>query len=269
MITKFKATSGFAKDLPLLKTAAIQKFDRSLNVLWGPNGCGKTTLLHLMAAQTFCANGGWSRLLEPVQAGLLALSSESSYNHKAAVTHNSPGKCESTIAWDKSPVFFANGIDKSRVDVGSGTVMEGDGTQNWMEALRDKMTPKSSGQTRAAGFNRMLEALSSAPDFRQTQLDKGVNSVWQKCFEGQLKILRRRPDNPRVTVLIDEPERHLDIEKRLKLWTQAIPHIAQYGQVFVATHCPLALSMLDQGLWIEAEPGEAQKTLEAYRKVLK
>lgn len=159
--------------------------------------------------------------------------------------------------------------DAGQVDVGAGCVLDGDGTQSWMEALAGRMSPKSSGEARAEGINRMLEALQSAPDFRKTKLRAGINDTWKTCLEGQLKILSKAPKEPWVTILIDEPERHLDVGKRLHLWTQYIPHIAKHAQVFVATHCPLALSLLNEGLWIESEPGEAQKTLDVYRKALR
>jgi len=63
MITKAKATSGFSIKLDALKGRAYT-FKPGLNILFGPNGCGKTTLLKILGAYSG-TEAGWSRFLDP------------------------------------------------------------------------------------------------------------------------------------------------------------------------------------------------------------
>jgi hypothetical protein len=257
MITKIKVKSGFAKELPMLKK--VVKFKPGLNILWGSNGCGKTTALQLLAAHSLCSKGGWTRLLEPVEAGGL---NTPSLTFKSMVTYTSPGKCLADVEWDIVPAFFANGLDSGTVDASSGSVIGGDGFTDWQSELSEKMTHRSSGERRRHKLNAFLSTISSAPDFKDVRIGS-VNSTWQKCFELQLEVLKNRPGDGRTTVLMDEPERHLDLAAVKHLWGVIIPHITKHAQVIVASHHPLALTSKGAH-WIEAVKGQAEADRSIY-----
>lgn len=59
MIRSVQFFDGYPADLPGIGTQRIEFCDR-VNILFGPNGSGKTTILKTLAAASGCGSGGWS-----------------------------------------------------------------------------------------------------------------------------------------------------------------------------------------------------------------
>lgn len=269
MISSLKVKSGFAKSLPTIERLQRMNLSPGLNILWGPNGCGKTTALKLMAAHALCWRGGWTRLAEPMEAGGLSLQKDDRIVSLGSIAdRHTPGHSVAIVEWDLVPVFFANGIDSGRVDIASGEVNDGDGFTNWVEAVNERMRPLSSGQTRAGKLRKMLKVLNDAPDFKAVTVRDHMNDTWRECFQAQIDILAARPDNGRLTVLMDEPEKHLDLKTCKQLWEVVIPTLAENAQLIVASHHPCAL--VSKGAkWIESEKGNAKESLNIYKELFK
>lgn len=64
MISSVQFHSGYPTRLEGIGKRKITLNDR-INVLFGPNGSGKTTILRTLAAVSGCGNGGWSDGREP------------------------------------------------------------------------------------------------------------------------------------------------------------------------------------------------------------
>ena len=58
MIGSITFRSGYPTRLRGIGTRRIE-FNPRLNILYGPNGSGKTTILRALATATGCARGGW------------------------------------------------------------------------------------------------------------------------------------------------------------------------------------------------------------------
>lgn len=250
MISSLKFKSGFP-----LKLLGVGKktfsFKAGLNVLWGPNGCGKTTMLRTLAAYGFIKTGGWSALQEPLSLRCLAIHGDGKFTLPGALSNLAPGKVEAAMKWDRVPIFFANGMDDVR---GAGYLFDDatdspDGMTDMMAQISQLTGHASSGQARMGKLNQMLGLLDATPDFKKIKFQANLNSTWRECFEMQAAFLSKRPDNGRVTVLLDEPERGLQLSYQLGFWRNFIGTLATRCQVVVATHSPFAL-VRDEANWI-------------------
>lgn len=242
MITTAKITSGYALKLPALAGKTFS-FTRGVNVLFGPNGCGKTTLLEIAAAHVGCANLGWS---SPVGHGLLAKTMEP-YPDRFA--RESPGRCAAEVEWDGTPAL------RYRMDVPrTGTLSSDDGEMSsQLAALWGRV---SSGMSVVGRINGVEAVVANPPDLLDTNRTWSidgqqfriveVNDVWSQSvldFIAYAKSRRGDSNTPgRVTVFLDEPDRSLSMPNQYALWTLTLPRLAKTCQVIVASHSPFALA---------------------------
>src|SRR4051812_30455560 len=99
MFTKCQVKSGYAQALPDVGDKAFE-FKPGLNILFGPNGCGKSSLLNILGAYSGINydTGGWTSYQEPIR--LSPRIGDYSYSLPDYYHLLSPGKCKADVIWD-------------------------------------------------------------------------------------------------------------------------------------------------------------------------
>jgi energy-coupling factor transporter ATP-binding protein EcfA2 len=245
MITRTKVMKGFASELPSLKGKTFH-FDDGLNVLFGTNGCGKSTLIKCMKAYCAVAHGGWTTVsnFQALGAG--------SVNHFPFVYRNftPTGECDTIVEWDGTPTFY-NDSDLKIDDMSwfyNKDALAREGLTSEAEQMDYMAKRPSSGQTRMQKLNKIFNIAKSPPEPTATSPNPGNR------FElMEIAYLRSLPRTGRVTILLDEPEKSLSIPKQIELF-RLLQSFGKDFQIIIATHSPFIL--FEEGLnIIEMEPG--------------
>lgn len=232
MITKAKVTSGFAANLEALKGRTFE-FRPGLNILFGPNGCGKTTLLRILGA--YCGTrGGWSSFVEPV------IGEEKDLPYPKRFVLLSPGVCEAELEWDGTATFLTTPETRSATGSCFGDSL--DGLMDVGHQMVQMMRCPSEGQMSIMLLKNAMRRFEAIPDITALpKRYKSVNDVWKKAMRDFVRYVKSLPRKGPNTLLIDEPERSLSIPNQAFLWDQLLPSLAKKFQVIVATHSPFAL----------------------------
>lgn len=238
MIRYAKILSGWPADVPALKGRAFE-FGRDLTVLFGRNGSGKTTLLRTTGAWAGChEHGGWSSFVSPMDR--VSVSDKKPYPEQFASL--APGGADADVGWDGAPAFLhiAEESDAKVAHFDLPHDIFGDG----FGAFSDSRNKSSAGEKRLRRLGQLRTALRSPPEITKVR-QKGVNDVWldaEKGFVEHVKALRGRRKPGKVTVLLDEPDRSMDLRVQAKFWKDGIAALLEDGlQVIVSTHSPFAL----------------------------
>ena len=244
MIESVKITSGYAKSLSALKGRIA--FSPGLNILFGPNGCGKTSLIKIAGAYCGC-KAGWSCFVDANNVPFGEKDKPLAY--PALFRKLSPGECDADVAWDGTPSFLylAETNDQMPLSFASEDLSP-DGLMSDVEAISFRFSKPSSGQQRVAFLNLLIEAVRKPPCLtdceelakRKGHSFKGINDVWQGMISSFAKYVKKLPAKGPMTILLDEPDRNLSIPYQITLW-KALPRMAEKLQVIVATHSPFAL----------------------------
>jgi predicted ATPase len=216
MFTSIKITSGWPVEnttLSVLRDKTAIKFTRGVNCLIGRNASGKSTLLKLLGHEVGCPYyGGWNQsdTREPF--------------HEF-------DKVERVVEHDGADVFLhmADKSDEPMVAMG----MPHDSLSS-SEQVSLMLAKLSTGQGRAIRLDRVLRAL-------KRRVPHPASAPAKQSRVNRLKSNQPGPS----AVLLDEPERSLDMDAQVLFWTEIIPKVAKVYQVIVATHSPLALFMPD------------------------
>jgi predicted ATPase len=200
-----------------LKGREVIEFSPGLNVLCGPAGSGKSTVIKTIAKSLCCLDGG-----------VQLVGQYTTLDHYTNLLE--PTLLDGTMpVHDGSPILH---FDPS-VQVGvSGSQMDYD---FGLEALHSTMFRGSGGET---CLQRMSAALEASLE------DKWREVVW-KIHKDRKPDLAKRLDGDgtrvRPTLLLDEPSSNLDLRTEIRLMS-LIQEIADSGvQVIMATHSVFAL----------------------------
>ncbi|MDD5008567.1 MAG: AAA family ATPase [Syntrophorhabdaceae bacterium] len=254
MIYSLKVTDP--KNIPVSwwdKVSALKdrefSFTPGLNIIWGRNASGKSTILTTLAKWFHCEQGGRSVVTRhsvfELERGLL---SKEGWKDGLEVKH------------DGKPVFYAN--PQRQIGLRSG-VFDDDFFE---DGLFGGLAKGSDGQITIHRTMQSLDGLQKGIREIEYRVGlKGHNDVWQDWRKKAEGYLAANSDPGPFTILMDEPDRGLDMDRMIEMWGEfIIGKLAPVFQLIVATHSPFALSL--DANYIELSPGYLEKCRRSYGK---
>lgn len=228
-----------------LKNLASAKFSPGLNILWGKNGAGKSSLLTLMA-----------RLFHAEQSRFSVVTT-SSISELYSATGKRPKGIE--VIHDGQGIAYFDPQHK----VGLVGGMAGFDDDFFSEGVAAMFNRGSSGQTVSSGlgeiFAKLKDKATLNPEFR---IKKGsVNSLWAKRAEAIESFFSPSMEKGKITILLDEPDRSLDIPTQKLIW-RGLRNLSQKYQLIVASHSTFAVDVKD-AIYIELSSGYLAECREA------
>lgn len=252
MITHIQFKSGYPLNIPFVGNK-IFTFNKGINILFGPNGCGKSTILKTIKAYCGIEKGGWTFINDP-----MALASNL---FPTAYWGLTPSRCVADVGWDGTPSFFNDGdIKVDNTFFYMSNRMSDDGITSESEQMDLLAEKPSSGQYRISKINKVLNLIRNIPHY--TDKDIPTNYKYTDCIK-ELDYWKRLSNSGPQSLLLDEPERALSIPLQKKLFSEVLPQFTDL-QVIIATHSIFCLNMKNVN-FIEFEPGYIEECREAFR----
>jgi predicted ATPase len=240
----------------LVKNLLNRKFEfeeGKINIIFGPNASGKTTILRAIAGNAGC-NDGYPTLMQPLDIRNFGEKiSENAFRN----TLNKKMKNSADIEWDGVPVYYDNFANRKSYgvigDLG-GSVL-GDDIISEIQWIMGK-DKSSMGQQSIYLINRLFNIAKSHLSFKDifkkyvnedgTRKKMNVNDVWENTYNIQLDYymgFENSFKNLPGTFLFDELDKSLDILNVYNLYTNVLPEFVRNTgvQVIIISHSPLVL----------------------------
>lgn len=225
-----------------------------INLIFGSNGSGKTTILRALGGVAGTTDG-YAQLLSPLDVR--------DFGEKASIKtfkrKLQKMMCNSAIIdWDGTPIYYDNFANKKSYgqlgDLGGSVLGDDIGTELQYIMSRDKI---SQGQNSIYLMSRLFDIakqnLSYKDIFSKYVNDDGtykpmkVNDMWQEAYKAQLDYymgFENSLKNLPGTFLFDELDKSLDIINIYYLYNKILPTLVKNTgvQIIIISHSPLVLS---------------------------
>ena len=228
------------------------EFTPGLNILFGPNGCGKSTILKAIATHGLTKKG-WSNIdISPLKVGLFEDAEEMNMEKHFEREMN----CKAIVDID-GPVYYVNPeVSEYEHDGYRDGYNLGSDTLSAMTelALKYNASEQSTGEACMSAQGRILSNLADGTFvFSKTVIDEMLENRKEHSNKSWYDAAKVAYDYAETTVLkggcptviLDEPENHFSMEITVGLFQNIIPKLIARGyQVIMATHFVLAPFMV-------------------------
>lgn len=223
-----------------------------VNLIFGPNGCGKTTILKAIAGEYLCTDG-FTKLAGPVDlrtgtGWVREINMDNMHTLIDKMKINS-----SEISSDGGAVYYHNfehTMQRGFAELGAmaGSVLGND----FSEELKYRISSShsSAGQNSMFLIDKLISIIQSKmslKDIVDKQVMKSCNDVWKEAYEVQCEYFskfEKYAESQPITILLDEIDKSLDISTIWLLYNNALPALCeQFGvQIICISHNPFVLT---------------------------
>lgn len=253
--------NGYAIHLPNIGNRRFE-FGPKLNVLYGPNGCGKTTILETLRSYNSIALAGWSRLPNPATIGAY---NDGHFPHAFSGLH--PARLTANVDWDGAPSFYNKGeIHLDTTWFFKNSAVMDDGFTTDVEQLKLLTDKPSTGQFRINRLMRMMDMFKSPPSIGDPDIQH-MDRAARGGLDAARRYLSKLGPPGKIAALLDEPERALSIPAQFQLF-EMLALLSESCQIIVATHS-VAWMSLDPSMLnlIDVQQGYADETRQVLSKI--
>jgi predicted ATPase len=245
---KQSKTFGYAAGIKFFQKHQSVKFKPGLNILYGPNGCGKSTILRMAALVLAAEQGGVSTITSSWLQDVFGFGEPKLQGIK--VTH------------DGQPIMYGN--PRNAVGLfGGGAAFDDDFMDQGLANIQSKA---STGLTTMNRLNVMFAvALGKAPF--PDKVDDRLKYKSDKSYTAALELLKASLPKGQRTLIFDEPESGLAIPVQGNLFNLLFQAAKQNDlQIILATHSAFSLALPDCN-YIEMEPDYIEQSRNAISTV--
>ena len=213
------------------------EFTDGINLVTGPNGSGKTSLLRALAENIGIDTGMYVPKSCPAPASAFK-------KHYVYPDVFKKGSYDADIEWDGAYTY----LFEPQKYAGFPATLEGRGDLESFQSLTGSiMSKRSTGQNNLNLLEQLFKKIvgSEVPDFLpplQKALEKESARTANRTepfIEWVLKLRANGVGKP--TLLLDEPDEHLSFPNQTLLYKNVLPKIARTWQVIVVSHSPFSL----------------------------
>lgn len=223
-------------EVKLLKKFKEIEFAPGLNIIFGPNGSGKSTIIQQLARHFMCSTSGYPIINEANTSKLFG-----------SIFNDEP-KSGYKIIHDGQVVHYFESLMKLGFD------SYGQADWNQMNDVASTMNSAtlSSGNKSLNAMRRILNSLVSL-DKIVNNISGTCNDVWQNKIKLIYKKLEANCEIGQRTLLLDEPDKGLDIPNQSTFW-EYVQQWSKNFQVIVASHNLFSLN-IENANYIELNKG--------------
>lgn len=238
------------------------EFTNGLNIIIGPNGCGKTTLIDSIAKRMSIDKEFYQQDLNPFSFNFDKTDKETDYSDVLSKLYLKGGYTVPTEINFSNALCYRLNSETFNINKMLDNVMFGDGSLNKFESFGHLLAAKihnasySHGEQTNLRFQRILNELD-------------INWEPNERFKNNFKVwFESNKSSEKPTLLLDEIDDGLDLPTQLFIWNTFIPILLKTFQVIIISHSILSIIQKNANYISFYGKKETKQIIDNYKKFI-